>query len=570
VPGVHVHVNARGRELALLTPAAGIITRTALHDSVFLVIVVVLSCLPYLWGLGLYSDDWALLSELHNAGGSFRRMWDALAPMGITTRPVQGLVLMVLYALFELEPLGYHIVNTAVLAAAVVLFYLSLRVLGLSRTIAVVVPVVFALLPHYSTDRFWIAAFQANVSVFLYFLSLYADLRFVTGAAARRWLWKALGTIAMVGSVLAYEVTALLFPLNVLALWYVARGRRHESFLPRPGRSVLGAASNVLFLGLAVGYKLTTTERADVSGGYGWRALRIVREAVPVHFGEFGLALPVKVVRVLRDDPNALILAVSVLVGLAVCAYLLLVVRPTQARFDRHVSWLAVLLAGVILFVAGYGVSLTTYEIGFHTTGTNNRTAIGPAIGVSWVLAGAIGWITSRLPSERLRWSFFSGLVALLAASNTLLTNTVAEFWLSAFRKQETVIAAIRQQFPELPSRSTLLVDGLCPFEGPAVVFATNWDVTGMLQLVYDERSLQGDVVKPNSEVTAAGIRTQLFDDVIHVYPYGDRLVVYHLGLGEAFPLTSLETARRYFEDVSASARAACPPYTDGDGVRVF
>jgi hypothetical protein len=544
--------------------------RAALQDSLFLTAVVVVSCLPYVRGLGLYSDDWAFLAELHNARASLGRMYDALMPMGLTTRPVQALVLVGLYSIFGLEPLGYHIANHAVLVAAVLLFHHALRALGISRAIAVVVPLVFAVLPHYSTDRVWIAAFQANVSICLYFLSLYADVRFVNPPGARRWLWKALGTIALIGSVLAYEVTGALFLVNVVVLWYRARALRHETAPPRSVPTTLALASNVLVLALTIGYKLTTTERASMAGGYLARVLRIVREALPVHLGEYGLALPAKVAVVLRDYPDVSVLLASVLVGLLVWMYLLRAVRPATPRLDRRLIWLAVILAGGVLFWAGYGVALTTWEIGFHTTGSNNRTAIGAAIGVAWMFVGAIGWVSSWLPSERLRWLGFATLVALLAASSTLLTGTVGGFWVSAARQQESVIAAIQRRFPKLPPNTVLLVDGFCPWEGPAVVFGTSWDVSGMLHLRYDDRSLEGDVVKPNTELTADGVRTMLFDDVIHVYPYGDRLVVYHVGLDRAFPLGSIDAARRYFEDIGTPRRPACPPWTDGDGVPVF
>ena len=92
-------------------------------------------------------------------------------------RPVQFLYLAALYKAFGTDPLGYHVVNTLVLAAGAVLFYLVLRRLGLSRVLALAVPLVYALLPHYSTNKLWMAAFQIGLSMTLYFLSLYADLR---------------------------------------------------------------------------------------------------------------------------------------------------------------------------------------------------------------------------------------------------------------------------------------------------------------------------------------------------------------------------------------------------------
>jgi hypothetical protein len=545
------------------------IARPVHYDSLFLAAVVVLSCIPYVGGLGLYSDDWGFLSSLHNSDGSYAGLLaSVMGPLG--PRPVQGHVLAGLYWLFGLELVGWHAANSVALAAAVLLFHHSLRALGCDRVTALVVPLIFALLPHYSTARLWIAVFQANAAILLYFTSLYADIRFVKRSGPPGWLWKALGTAALVGSLLSYELTAALFLVNVVVLSYIAGVRKHGTRVRRALPTVLGLATNVIALALTIGYKLMLTERVDVAGGYRYRALRVLTEAAPVHFGEYGVGMPVKVFRALRDYPDALVTVTSVLIGVTVGAYLFFVLRAAVVRFDRGVAWPAMILVGVVLFGAGYGVALMTWEIGFHTTGANNRTAAGAAIGVAWVFAGAIGWISSTLPAERLRWLAFSCLVALLAASSTLLTNTVAGFWVSAARQQDDLIAVMQTQVPSLPPGSTMLLDGLCPYHGPAPIFATDWDTKGMLQLTYGDWSLSGDVVKPNTEVTAAGIRTILFDDWFNVYPYSDRLIVYHVRTGGTYPLPDLAAARAYFESVSGPARPACPPYTDGDGTAIY
>ena len=542
--------------------------RAELHDSLFLAVIILLSCLPYLRGLGLYSDDWALLAWLHNSDGTYSGLLASVMHV-LEPRPVQGHILAGLYWLFELDLLGYHALNSIALAAAVLLFYHCLRALGCTRLITLTVPLIFGLLPHYSTDRFWIAAFQANAAILLYFVSLYADLRFVRRPSGLGWLWKALGSLALIGSVLSYEVTAALFVVNVIALLYIAGVRLRGRWARNSAPAAVAIASNILLLALTIGYKLAMTERADIAGGLRYRALRVLTEAVPVHFGEYGIALPLKVGRALRDHPDALVGAVSVLIGLLAGAYLFGVARAAAAHFDRK-GWLAVLLIGGVLFAAGYGVSLMTWEIGFHTTGANNRTAIGAAVGVSWVFTGAVGWLSATFTTQRLRCLAFSILIGTLAGASTLLTNTVANFWVSSARQQDALIAAIRQQLPALAPSTTLLLDGSCPFDGPAPVFATGWDMTGMLQLTYGDESLRGDVVKPNTEVLPEGIRTVLFDDVINLYPYNDHLIVFHVGAGRTTRLASFATAREYFASVSKPGQPACPAYTDGDGATIY
>jgi hypothetical protein len=542
--------------------------RAALYDCLFLTSAIAVSFAPYIGGLGLYSDDWWILASFHHSDRSYAGLFASIM-MAVQTRPVQGHILAGLYWLFGLGIQWYHVANCVGLTAAVLLFYQSLRTLRVARPIAIAVPLVFGLLPHYSTDRFWIAAFQATGAVLLYFLSLYADLRFVTRPGSLRWLWKFVGSAALVASVMAYEVTAALFLVNILLLLHVAGVRRHRTWQRNAIPTALAVSSNVLFLALAIGYKSTTTGRAGLGGGLRFRALRILTEAAPVHFGDYGLGFPLYVGRVLRDYPDAVAIGVSVLIGLMVGGYLLFAV-PRSRPFDAGVRWPLVMLTGAVLFVAGYGVSLMTWEIGFHTTGANNRTAIGAAIGVGWVYVGTIGWLGRVVSSDRWRRLVFSALIAVVAAGSTLITSAVAAFWVDASRQQEVVMAGLLEHHTTLPPGSTILLDGLCSFRGPAPVFTTGWDTSGMLRLMYMDPSLLGDVVKPTTQLTEDGVRTIVFDDVINLYPYGDDLLAFHIPSGGTWTLTSHEVAREYLEGVSIPGRPTCPPYTDGDGVPIF
>ena len=123
-----------------------------------------------------------------------------------------------MYKVFGFQPLGYHVVNTAVLAIGSILFYLTLRELGQDRLIALSVGLVFSLLPHFSTTRFWYAAFQSNFSLAFYFLSLYSDLRMLKANYSRRWLWKGIGWVSLLGSVVCYETCCRCF--YSIRFWY--------------------------------------------------------------------------------------------------------------------------------------------------------------------------------------------------------------------------------------------------------------------------------------------------------------------------------------------------------------
>ena len=79
-----------------------------------------------------------------------------------------------MYRAFGLEPVGYHVVNSLIFCAAVVLLYLLLRQLNCSRVTSLCVALLFGSLPQYTADRFWIAAAEANLSMALCCLSFLA------------------------------------------------------------------------------------------------------------------------------------------------------------------------------------------------------------------------------------------------------------------------------------------------------------------------------------------------------------------------------------------------------------
>jgi hypothetical protein len=543
----------------------------ATRDAVFLIAVVLLSSLLYLPGLRLYSDDWALLAMMRfSPDSSLLGLYEALLPSGISTRPLQGLLLAGLYWLFAMQPFGYHAANTLVLCATVILLYLALRGLGLPRFIAVAVPLVYGLLPHFSTARFWIAAYQANLSVAFYALSLYADVRFARAVGREGWPWKLLGAAALVASVLSYEITAALFLVNPFLLWYAARVHAIRSARDAGTLLALLLSVNSLALLATVAFKAGTTQRTAFMEGLAWRIIHTAREATAVHFGSYGAALPLKVVQSIQNHFDLPILLASLLVGVVIWVYVRRVFARAGTTFPERGLWLRLLLAGGVVFAAGYGVALLTWEIGFDTTGMNNRTAGGAALGTALVFVATVGLVSTLFRTMAARWLAFSAILALLGGSGCLLVNTTARFWIDAAHEQQIIMAGLVAQVPSPAPGTAVLIDGICPYIGPGVVFETGWDVTGRLRVLYDDTSLQGDVVKANTVVSDDGVRTTLYDDVINLYPYNDRLIVFDHERQATLVLTDIDVARDYFADHAARYSARCPDGTEGYGVRIF
>ena len=150
-------------------------------------VIIAASTVQYVARLGFASDDWAFLGSLTTHG-------DLSAPgrsvehdfaIYLSARPVQVAYQTLLYDAFGPNLLGYHLVNAVVLAVMGALGYLVLRELAMPRLPAVAVAVTYGLLPHYSTDRFWWAAFGYSAAMMLALASMYADLRAVRSRVRR-------------------------------------------------------------------------------------------------------------------------------------------------------------------------------------------------------------------------------------------------------------------------------------------------------------------------------------------------------------------------------------------------
>jgi hypothetical protein len=119
-----------------------------------------------------------------------------------------------------------------------------------------------------------------------------------------------------------------------------------------------------------------------------------------------------------------------------------------------------------------------------------------------------------------------------------------------------------------LPPETTLILDGICPYVGPAIVFDASWDLAGALRIMYGDDTIRADVVTPNLRVEETGLKVSTYG-VVTEYPYR-RLLVYHAGLRRHFAFDDADAARRYFQIHNPTQNSHCPSGREGHGVRIF
>lgn len=541
---------------------------TRLYDSIFLALSVFCSSLLYIRGLGLYDDDWGFLTTWTYC--SDRSFWGLIKCFyrdngDASVRPLQNLYVSGLYWLLGPNAFVHHIVDSAVLAFAIVLLYQALSELGFGRISAVAIALIYGMLPHYSTDRFWFAsAAESNQSMAFCFLSFYCAARISRADSKRRWAWMITSTLAMLASLLAYEVAA---PLMVLVPVQIYIGfRRSAQGTERPQRLIarlfflLSLASLTLF----VVFKLKLQTRVGIHGRFLFlRKLDLISQHAASQFfqfnlGKYGFGLTVMAWHAFSCRLGPGVKVVTILFAIAVCSYLLFATHDLKERPDvRGFAWMTVI--GVVLYGLGYSIWATDYTLEFANLGIANRITAAAAVGTAFILVGSLGLMCALLPNAKAaRWCFCA-LVTLFATSGFVVIQGVGSFWVESANQQRMILDDIRVHVGSLPSSSTLLVDGVCIYIGQGLVFLWDGDTASALRVLLHDPSLNGDVINTTASAQELYIYKSTYG-FEYRYVYGKNLWLYNYRTKQLIQLSNFEIAQKYFKEFDPRRGNGCAP----------
>ncbi|MDQ3483140.1 MAG: hypothetical protein M3448_07025 [Pseudomonadota bacterium] len=540
-------------------------------DAIAIAAITILSAAPYVTGLGFYSDDWTLLAFFHGLAAA----GEPVVPQAFVMfggRPVQAAYLASLFVAFGLEPLGHHLVNTSVIAGGVVLLYLLLLRLSVARTQAFASALLFALLPQLSTVRVWYATFQIPLALVLALLSMHALLSFAK-TARPWWLAAAIGSALL--SLGAYEIftPAIAAFATILAFSHVREARGSSGW---PWKAT-AAVAVVAALAAGVLFKLLTSSRtgpvADL-GRYWDGAVQLVRPdydwrvdsslnifaAASVHFWHTIRGWAEAVAQLLTGQLGAVPIIVTLAIALAAFW------RLTAAKDDRETAMTAsrLLLLGLAAFVVGHAAFLIVPWISFSPAGMANRVLVAAAIGVAIIFVAALAFAT-RLAAPRHRKKLFAISVSALALCASARIAQIGEYWAQAPALQRQVLDSARDDLRAVPAGSTIILDGVCPYHGPAVVFETYWGIGPALSLATGKQ-LSADAVSPRMSLTPSGLLTSMYEHP-SFYPFGPGLFVYNFHARRLVPMPDAKAARDYF--AGAPPRPACPRSYVAHGVLI-
>ena len=503
----------------------------------------------------------------------FRGMISTFIASDVSVRPIGGIFLISEFSIFKLNTIPYHLVDAALLGITVAFLYLALRELKVPFHIAFSIAVVFGMLPHYSTDRFWVISQQATLCLTLALLGIYALQRSQRDSERHRMLWMMAAVVVFVLSILSYEVAAGLIAAALVhsgwRLWQSNNGKSKE-IARIAGIGIVTCA--IAAVGLVKARMQTRMvyhhHFLHALARIGGATKHATTQAVLFNFWTYGLHMPSVLASLARQQALTFTaITVSVCVATVVAIYF-----STLPWLSKVSSWRAcVLLAisGLLVFLLGYLLFFAAADKDFSVGGMDNRITIASAVGASFIEVAFCG-IACCLSRPVHRKRVFGIVVGLVCGVNCLVTAGIANFWIVAAEEQRSILNSLSRPMRDLPKGSTLLLDGFCRFLGPGVVFETDWDITGALQIQFHDFSLVADVVSPNLHVDDNGIDTTMYNSPEAHYPYGPSLYVYNLQKAILVPLASKQAALDYFKKMNPTGDSGCPVGQEGIGTKVF
>ncbi len=209
-------------------------------------------------------------------------------------------------------------------------------------------------------------------------------------------------------------------------------------------------------------------------------------------------------------------------------------------------------LWGLAVTVLRQVIFLATNDVSLSATGVGNRYAIAWAGGIALIVVGLVAGSSARA-RPLIEAPVFAALMALFITGGFVISARLIFPWVAAYREEQRVLGIIRQSFPTLPEGTTLLLDGECPFNGPAVVFSSPWDLGGALWLLYRDSTVRVEVVTPWFKVAAHGIR-------VHnaLYSYNG-LIIFDMRWRASHAVVDQAAAEAYFARFNPDGSSGCP-----------
>jgi hypothetical protein len=351
-----------------------------------------------------------------------------------------------------------------------------------------------------------------------------------------------------------------LFALNLALVWWA--GRRYGGDV---GRGRVRLTVGVLAVAIVgIGFLKTAVIAGEGQNSYGigiqdglWTHLeRLGWGVVAVNLGTYLVAVPRVLWWIVANEFSILNVVIAAAIGALTFAYLRRLGVGSRVFGGRSI-WGWLVGVGLVAFILGYAIFLTTSAFLFRSAGIDNRINAAAALGLSAMLVGTLGYLAERFLPGRRAAAFAAG-IACVVAGGVFVVQSLGSFWTGAAERQRTILSAILADADSIPDAGILILDGACPEVGPVPVFADENDLENALKLHLDDDALEADVAAEGMQAGGGmlAIEIRSYRTSTRSYPLGERLVVYDYPNRRLYALRDEEDARRYLgERVTPTCR---------------
>lgn len=457
-----------------------------------LAVVAVLIYLPHELHGGLYTDDWAdAAAALYPPGGSGPvHAIEGFAQDISLSRPVVVLVVPLKYLVFHthVKLLLASSIGLAILVA--MLAYGVLRVLGVPWYHGLAMSALTLAYPWFDSTRIWETASVQTLAIAFAFAGFWLAL---IGLSRRSWRFHAAAGLLYLLSILTYEVT---LPLIATAgTMYVLRAGWSD------GRRRWGADLIVVLVAGLWNAAHTPKAVSTLPGD-----LHHLRQIVS-QGGELW-ARTLYPLGVHAHTAAVLMVAGAIFaVGLAAHRFVPST-RTTPSEWGMR-GWLSLGFAGLVVAALGWVTFIPadpyyTPSVFGVTNRVNGVAGFGLVLS-AYAATGVIGSLAARIAGRRQASLATVVTVVLglaLGATYVHVLERHLGLWRSAYDLEEKGVGQLRAAFPRLPHGTTIFAGGYPANVTLGVpVFATTWDLKGMVQVTYEDSTLQAYPITEELEI---------------------------------------------------------------------
>ena len=425
---------------------------------------------------GFSNDDWAFaVTAIHAPEPGLLGAFEAFEWYWF--RPLAAAYYALTYEAFGANASLHLALLLAIGVLMCASLYVLLRTLTMERLHAGAIAALVLVFPAADATRFWAATAISPLAITLYLLGVVVALSGLGATCRPAFLRHAVAVSLYMASVLAYQIAAGAILLS--ALLYRLRAP-WSSALPRWAVDVVAVALTLALAGDGFYEPRPLSEWPS-------HAVSIARESWAI------LALASLPFGEPRTVTVVAFLAALVSAG-ALVSHLLPAADPARRTLRR---WLATAVAAGLAIGAGY-LMFVPADPGYHplAPGQGNRVnalaAIGFVAAVYALVMVAATLVFRGLPSWP-AWCMGFAAVAAVVLGTGYANRVAADKaqWESAAEAREHVVARVRAALPKPPYAAVIYTVGHPAHTSPNIpVFAAIWDLSGAVQLEWDDPSL--------------------------------------------------------------------------------